>query len=239
MNNLIITRHPLAYYIEKLQSNTPFCFIRYGDGEFQAMGILDHIYNWNCDKHEYFPELEIDLRETLIGSEPNLIRAIGHKATENGKDAIAKYLISNNCSLQWDNTEVFLDSSIEGALNPLIKYIRSKKTLYLCSEKLTTFVKKELDVDYVITVPLINSYLDLGRIEREVLELLENNDVDLILMSAGFLTKVLFYRLFVLRQVKINMLDLGSVFDGYVKHRSRSHVKHLAKKSIAKNLSRK
>lgn len=238
---MIVTSYPLSHYINKLEGGVPFCFVRYGDGEFQAMKVLPTSHKQNCDGHIYFPELATDLVETLKTNEPNFIRSTGSIATkDDGKSLIEAFLRENKCDEEhWHNMNVFLDSSIEGSLNPLVKHVRSKKTLYLCSEKLTEFARKELDVDYVISIPLLNSYLELERIEAEVLQLLENKEIELILMSGGFLTKVLFYRLFVLRQIKINMLDLGSVFDGYVNHASRSHVKQLTKINIEKNLARK
>lgn len=238
MNDMSITTYLLAHYINKLQSDEPFCLVRYGDGEFQAIDVLPHKYNWNCDKHEYTPELKAELEETLKTNEPNFIRAIGNKATQNsGMRLIYEYLKENDCNLHWHDT-AFLDASINGEMNPFIQYIRSQKTLYLCSDKLKDFVKRELDVDFVIQIPLLNSYHSIDRIEQEVLDVYHNHDIELILMSGGFLTKALFYRLFVIDKVKANMIDIGSTFDGYVNHRSRSHVKHLTKTAIINNLKR-
>jgi hypothetical protein len=232
-----ITTYPLDYYIARLKTADPFCFVRYGDGEFEAMGILPSKTGQNCDGHKYFTDMGDELRETIKTHDGHFTRAIGHMATrDNGRQLITDYLIENDCDLNWHDTETFLEASLKGQLNPLVRYIRNQKTLYLCPDSLKMFVYNNLRIDHTITIPKTNAYLEINKIEKATIRLINKTKPTLLLISGGPMAKVLLYRLFVKHNIRINMLDMGSIWDGYVGRHSRSHTRKLTKQFKAHNL---
>lgn len=233
-----ITTYPLDYYIARLQTADPFCFVRYGDGEFQAMGILPTTNNQNCDGHKYFADMGDELRQTLEPNSDHFVRAIGHMATaNNGRELIHDYLTQHALDTQnWHDTETFLEASLKGQLNPLVKYIRNQKTVYICPDVLKMFVYNNLRVNHTVTIPTKNAYLEINKIEKTTINLIRKTKPTLILISGGPMAKVLLYRLFIKHGVQADMLDLGSLWDGYVGRNTRSHTRKLTKQFKAHNL---
>jgi len=88
-----IIKPPLEYYLPFI--GTPFAFVRYGDGEFQS--IMGNTTGQNCDGHKYFASLGDDLRQSLVLTDDNYVRAIGHMALKDpGQSIISQYMIDNS-----------------------------------------------------------------------------------------------------------------------------------------------
>lgn len=222
----------LSYYTERV--GKPFAFVRYGDGEF--ISILGATRGQNCDNHDYFPELGTQLRESLTLTDDNYIRAIGPMAfQENRNLKIQKYLKNRKLLYNWHSTEVFLDASLKGQLNPLVNALRSKKLLYAAPPHLTQFLKNELNAT-VMELPETNAFLKINTIHKDILRKIGNYDVFCI--SGGMPAKVILYRLWFKNSVKNKtLLDMGSIFDGYVGKNSRSHTKRLTESIMRQNLA--
>lgn len=234
-----IIKPNLEYYISRLQNPDPFYFVRYGDGEFEA--ILGNTTGRNCDGHKYFPALGTELRQSLTINDPNYVYSIGPMALDsgldNGRNRIQTYLNENDLSIPWHSTEVFLESSIAGKLNPFIKYIRKAKTFYIHPPHLANFAKNQLKAKWQLTIPSHNAYLHIDSITLSAVKIIKNRNPELILVSGGPMAKCLIYR-FYQQGIRTNVLDLGSVFDGYVNKHSRSHTRKLTKEIKLKNLAR-
>lgn len=230
---MIVNRPNFDYYI-KLLDEKPFAFVRYGDGEF--ISILGTTKGRNCDRHEYFAEMGIDLRMSLEQNHPDYIRAIGHMALEHDETGIENYLSQNNLEIEWHYTDVFLRASIDGKLNPLVKKLRCSKLLYAAPAHLKPFLQKELGAE-VIEIPPLNAYLYIDTIYSKILSKI--NDCDIFCMSGGMVTKIILYRLWFEQGIQNKtLLDIGSMWDGYVGKNSRSHTRQLRKPLMAQNLKR-
>jgi len=128
-----------------------------------------------------------------------------------------------------------LEASISGKLSPFVAKLREHKVLYACPDHLTAFLQKNISAD-TITIPSKNMYLSLDSIRSDVLAKIE--DYDIFCISGGLPAKVLLYQLWFEQGIQQKtLLDIGSLFDGYVGRHSRSHTKKLTAKIIKSNLS--
>ena len=75
MEELISYKIDHDFFIEKLEKNDVFFYSRFNDGEWSCMREKN---GKNCDKHQYFKEMSIDLRNAC-SSEKNAV------LSENGK----------------------------------------------------------------------------------------------------------------------------------------------------------
>lgn len=225
-----IIKPDIDYYIDRL--NSPFAFVRYGDGELFCMRGES---GKNCDGHLYSPELGKDLVTSLLPYEENYIRAIGHKALETQPD-LDDYLLSLGVDYEWHNTDVFLDVSIKGELNQFVKALREKRILYAGPKHLRKFIQTNFNVEY-LTIPATNAYLQIDSILESIVNKID--DFDMFCISGGPPAKVIIYKLWFDYNKKDKIyLDLGSMWDGYVGKHSRSHTRKLSKQNIKRNMKK-
>lgn len=231
---LTVIKPPLSFYVDKLKAGTPFAFVRYGDGEWISMlGGKGQ----TCDGHEYFDEMASDLRHSLTINDPNFIRSIGPLALQDGRKAqITRYLYQKKLSLEWHSTEVFLQASLAGKLFPLVEQLHQKRVVYAGPAHLELFCWRDLAVNDFIPVPTQNAYLSMNEMVTRVSLAIERQRAELLAVSAGPAAKVLIAKLWPKFGRTVTMLDLGSVWDGYVGRVSRSHVKRLTPTAVAQNL---
>lgn len=218
---------PLEFFTSRLQRSNPFSYVRYGDGEFNA------IFNspgHNCDGHTYFTQMGLELAETLITPRAGeYLYGIGPKAARKMQGSVTRWLTTYAPDVQWHTTETFVNASVAGELLPLMSALRKQRVLLVGGAHLRP-VADYLDAR-LVTVPATNAWLRKALLRRQI----ENwiGDVRVVLFSAGMVSKILIWELF--PKYSSHMLwDTGSLFDMYCGKDSRSYARRMADEQKAK-----
>lgn len=224
----------LEFFTARLRQRAPCAFVRYGDGEFNAiLGAAGQ----NCDGHAYFPDLGTALAKTL--REPrgrrseNYLYALGPKAAQGMRECVTAWLRENAPALLWHDTEVFLRSSLTGELYPLVSALNQRRVVFVGAAHLVRLWERNLmrpPQAHVVT-PDVNAWLDKNRIAQDILQVVRqtnpNRQLDAVLFSAGMLSKVLIWELYPLLGNEMSLWDTGSLFDMYCGKDSRSYARKL------------
>lgn len=229
----VIMNKTIKHYTELLNSNTPFAFSRYGDGEWLA--ILGANKGANVDGQRYTPELTAALRDSLNMRDEMFFHALNPVAWRVGRERIQNYMWDNGLVIDWHPGDVFLQASIDGELNPFVKALRQRNVCYVGPSYLKGFAREQLNVNAYITVPESNSFDVWPQICASVLDRVE----DVVLFSAGMATNVFVDRVWRISKGSKTLIDLGSLWEGYVANGAkRSHKAKLTQESVRCNLAK-
>lgn len=221
MSGIKVQPLTLDMFTHALDVHQPFSFVRYGDGEFNAvLGVQGE----NCDGHKYYGDMGNALAQTLHKPRTEkYFYGIGPKATKRAfSENVNWFLERHAVSIPWHDSEVFLTASLAGALHPLIERIRNLpdtvlvgprylQSLHLCKQH--------------IPVPEKNAWLYRNEARNELSKVMR--EASLILFSSGFLSKVLIWELHPYCVRKTFLWDTGSVFDMYCGRDSRTYARKL------------
>lgn len=171
---------------------------------------------YNCDGAAYSKEQAISL-VSVIKDE-----SIYHGITSIALHAAraTEWLNEKNIDIQWYDADVMNKASDTGSLLPLIECLKNKRNI-ICG---TSHLKNFQGVPSVAFVECHGSraFEEVDELEAELLYRIERHDPDTVLLSAGQgASPTLVSRL---HQVypKLIVLDIGSLWDPYVKVFSRS-----------------
>lgn len=228
----MISVQPIAldFFVSRLERRNPFAFVRYGDGEWNC---IHHAPGENCDHSTYFPDLGEALAETLRKPHTgNYLYAMGPKAAQSpliGK-SVQRWLDENAPDIIWNDSEVFLRTSLAGALYPLVRILRLRRVVLVGGAHLQALA--ELDPLVHVIVPDVNAWLDKERIAKDILRASFSTNplkrAEVILFCAGMTSKVLMWELYpLMHQERVTMLDMGSVFDMYCGVDSRKYARQM------------
>lgn len=233
LTNTSIQIQPLALenFTARLKSRNPFAFVRYGDGEFNAiLGVRGH----NCDGHEYFEDLGDALAETLKHPRGgDYVYAIGPKAAKGMNVPVTRWLSRNAPKVEWRDSEVLLTASLAGELFPLVRVLNHRRVVIVGAAHLTQLWEQGLlrEPQAHVMVPNINAWLDQRRIAQDILRAVNPANAarraDVVLFSAGMTSKVLIWSLFPILGETTSLLDTGSLFDFYCGKDSRSYARRM------------
>jgi hypothetical protein len=214
-----IFKYSLEFYVLLLRRKVLFSMSRWGDGEFNCIfGVAGE----NCDHHQYFPEMGVDLLRSLKSGLP-YYRALVHIAfKELGQDRISKFLAENEISCTWVDGDVFLQRSAEGTLFPFIEILRERNVLYVGPSHLRSISPWVFPVVEFIEVPDKDCYLTKIDTEAKIIKSVSNHQIDIILFSASMATNVMIDDLYESVGMSCTMIDVGSLFDIYAGRKSRS-----------------
>ena len=230
-----ITYHdtPLESYARQLERGEPYTFVRYGDGEWQAL-LGDP--GGNADHHRYFPELGRDLRRTLedarpylYGMQPSVMKWDGVR--------IGKYLARAQADIPWHNANVFHYANRDGRLFPLVRALRAHENVLIGPGHLRALGNRIFPVSHFIEIPAIDCYLTMDETRRAILEHARGRTGVVYGFAASMMTKVLAHDLYPELGAENWLLDFGSLWDVYAGVQSRSVYRDLDwTPIIAKNL---
>jgi hypothetical protein len=215
----------LDFFTARLRAHNPITFVRYGDGEFNAIfGRSGH----NCDGHEYFPRLGAELALTLLQPRTgNYMYAIGPKAASNPemRTVVEQWVEVHAPDVVWNDSEVFLRASLLGELGPLLQDLIERRVVLVGADHL-----KHLPIAIPtwwqhIVVPETNAWLKKKEISQQVVRAAAGSEV--VVLCAGMLSKVLAWELFPQLGAHVTVLDLGSVFDFAAGVDSRSYARRM------------
>lgn len=227
----------LSLFTDRLRHRQPFTFVRYGDGEWNA---IFKVRGQNCDGHKYFDDLGDALARTL--TEPRggaYFYSIGPKAAKGMQSQVTRWLAAHTSpTIQWHDSEVLLTASLRGALYPLVKMLNHRRVVVVGASHLARLwepvnggrgLLREPQA-HVIT-PTVNAWLDRKRIAQDILLAAHptnpNSRADVVLFSAGMLSKVLIWQISETLGKTISLWDTGSLFDLYCGVDSRSYARRM------------
>lgn len=216
----------IEFFAARLARRNPVSYARYGDGEFNA--ILGK-KGENCDHHTYFPQMGEELAQTLLRPRRgNYMYGIGPKASRNVelRDEVGTWIEANTTDIAWNTSEVFLHASLDGTLGTLIQELRQRRVLWLAPQHMTKFLLREPSWMHWVA-PSRNAWLDKVVLRDALVWLLSQHQLDAVLFCAGMVSKILIWELFPEWGGRVQLWDMGSVFDMYCGVDSRSYARRM------------
>lgn len=211
--------------VDKLVTNEPFSFLRFGDADYMMMGEknIGKIIGAS-NKMIITPEFNKEIIESHSIIDPNYI--IGTVLYPDLKNRLYDYnpFLSTmykkflNYDISYNNmisavalTETFF-TNIE-LFSRLIILLNTTNTMFVGSYYHENLDMMYGNIDFKIKTPKQNSYKDVDRIYNEILENI--NNVDKIIFSCGQTSRIIIKRLWKLG-IKKTMIDVGSLSDYFV-----------------------
>lgn len=201
--------------LQMIRDNKPFSYARYGDGEWNAI-LQKKPGGRNCDGHEYFPDLGLELRR-ILESRPSYYLGLQRLASEqNAGNKEFDWLVALN---KWTDNEIMHRASIKGRLKEFIDLFETKNVIIVGND---SFYSLPFHVDALIEIPTKDCWKSFSSIKRQIGELIEGGE--LVLYCASMMSEILIDEF---KDCMITQIDCGSVFDPYVGIKSRSYHKNL------------
>lgn len=205
----------LREWILKIRDSINFSFVKFGDGELLC--LTDNI-GYNCDLHDYSPELKnkLDIAwKYLIKNESVFITLWGEDNSQ------SSYFIEKRKSMLEENKRpvdygILLNDTYEiEKINKIADFyleIRnsSRCKIHVAPERLSRHTTAFLKLDFIVNVPLINCFNDYDRIYEELSKLLVDDCI--VLFSSGMPTKSLIADS-LKQKNNITCIDIGSSLD--------------------------
>lgn len=222
---------PFDYFLNKIINNEHFRYSRFNDGELIAI-IGQTPQGANCDGHQYFPEMGIELKNVLLQykhSDDYILESFEHwyRVLPHIKNIIHE-LIKENPELKFLNTD-FIRISHEQEPEKFIALLDElkKKKIVIVGPSYLKKMDKHFDFKF-IEVPIKNCYLEINRIVDEMKKINEISSDNFFLLSASMPANIIIDRF---KDNKNTYLDWGSVWDtfyvspeyGFIKKRSTSN----------------
>lgn len=225
---------PLSYYVERLKSNNPFSFIRYGNGEWDGIlgtrkrtgsgsqrlnipGLRQGLQN--SLKRDYDPD------RYLVGMQDYAQRI---KYMQQGS---RKWLQINAPNLIWHNADVFHHCSSRAQLRPLIDELRKKSLVFIGPAHIKS-ISRLLPYVGFVEVRSRDCFQDTTKIYKAILQ---QKSPAVFCFSAGPTTKILVHKLFPTLGNENFLIDFGSLWDVYCGVSSRSYHKKITPAITRKN----
>jgi len=197
-------------FINYLENQKDFVFTKFGDGEAICMNKSFEIGSTNCDNQSYSENLANLLIESAkyFSNKHNVF--IGEWVGDVFEEMLKNILLSNEIYFQYVPYETLLN--IENTpfkkIKKFYKTIKKskRKKVYVCPKKLND-ASNLLNCD-IINVPENEAFSEYEMIKEK----LQNGNYEIILYSAGLLSKVLIYDLLKFNQ-NTTHIDIGSGLD--------------------------
>jgi len=234
----IFYKKEFIFFLNKIKNNQHFRYSRFNDGELIAI-IGQSPQGANCDGHQYFPEMGIELKQVLLDykfDENYILESFDHwyNVLPYIKH-ILHALKSNNNELSFLHTD-FIRIAHEqepDKFNTLLDELKNKKLVIVGPSYL-----KKLDNHFdfrFIEVPVKNCYTAKNRIITEMKEISNNEDDVYFLLSASMPANIIIDKF---DDGRNTYLDWGSVWDtffisneyNFIKKRSTSNKEEVISK---------
>ena len=200
--------------ISNLEKNINFSFSRFGDGELNcAFGKKGK----NCDGHEYFEDMGLELKKILESSPKYNVSIQPHGYN------IWKHKILELKGIEFSNSDIIHNASVSREINKLFKILDNKNVLLVGPKHLSKL--NEFKINNHIVIPSENCWLHYKTIEESIRKILKPDIV--ILYSASMMSNVIIDNLYNEFKNTITQIDCGSVFDPYVGLSTRTYHKKM------------
>lgn len=215
MSELFYEKEFIFYY-NKIKNNEHFKYSRYNDGELIAI-IGQSPNRANCDGHQYFPEMGIELKNILLNfkySDDYILESFDYwyNLLPHVRQ-ILDVLKSNNPELTFLHTD-FIRISHEQNPNEFIQLLEilKSKNLVIVGPQYLSELKRFFDFKH-IEIPLKNCYLTKNNIINQIIEINSTCDNNYYLFSASMPTKIIIDTF--KNDTKNSYIDWGSVWDTF------------------------
>lgn len=213
----------LSQYIDRLKNNKYFSFVRYGDGEWNALfgvrGMAGRAQKLSLAFHE-------DMKKALLeGSKfTGVFFGIQRYALGRMRNGIKVFLIKNSLNISWVDADVFHRASRDGSAFPLIKILREKKMVIVGPDFLKHLSKQTLPHTRFVEIPSKNSYGRKDEILKAILTMNKEIGNDVVYsFSSGPSAEVFILNLHK-RMPQNFFIDFGSFWDIFVGRRTRGYM---------------
>jgi hypothetical protein len=208
------------YIVNQIIDLKQFSYGRWGDGE---MACVFGRKGCNVDKHEYFQDMRVELRN-ILESQPPYFLGLQRLGAEQNKDN-PEFIRLRDMNT-WVDNEVFSYASRDGRMGELRDALLDRNVIQVANGSL----KPLWLADIFIEIPLVNCWLSKDEILSAIRKHIQPNDV--ILYSASMPTKYFINEIYKEFGDTITQLDCGSVWDVYVGRETRSYMKNIQKKTL-------
>jgi hypothetical protein len=218
----------IKFYADKIANDYNFCFMRWGDAEIGH--VLGRMRGTDCNQHQYFPQLQTDMRHVLSQRLTNpkefdytmAIQNYGYEMFQTEWDGLIQSLGDIET---WHDTDIFCNAVIEKKLLPFLQAVRTRNIIMV--GPMFLFGRVPFKQKAWVDVPELNSYLELNRLYKDILDNAVNVDNPLVLLSCGAMTaKPLMHMLFKpIVKIKMGSIwDMGSVWDIFAGRATRGYM---------------
>lgn len=214
---------PLETIIAWIEERRRFALVRFGDGEFACLQAQS---GQNCDGVLYTPDMAAALLDVLDNGD--LVHTILPIAMHYGAEDC---LAVNRPDVAWSWGHALSQPNLDGKLWPLHELLWRRRLLYIGPERLQRTVQEALFARAFVRVPLTAAFearasiIQMARIE------IEHYTPDIVGVSAGPAAKPIISDLARLYP-DVSFWDMGSEWDMYAGHPTRSGPKRLTNEQI-------
>ena len=223
MTDLIKIREVgVDWMVERINARKPFTFSRWGDSEWlAAFGQMDLDPN---PEHDFFEQMGDELRGILV-SRPSYLLGMQAYALREFGHIITPFLEVNQLQrLNWINADVFHQANKKRKLGPLIAALQDAPLVMVGPPHLGP-VRRALRADAFIQVPNKNCYVELDRIEADVMAALKTMPRGTVVsISCSMPSNILVDRLHNRSDGEYLIADTGSIWDMHVGLRTRAYM---------------
>jgi hypothetical protein len=206
-----------------IKSGKTFSFARYGDGEYNTfIGKEGHSSSGN----RYDPKLGKLLQETI--HKPHQSEDYWYGVSPAGK-AFRQY-----DHINWIDCDLLSCANFHGKLKPFIELLNQNDSILVGPK-----YQHDISVDFsaYFTIQDRDSFEILDKIVFGVEKLIKNYKKPIICISGGMSSEAIIYKLHSLVKGTCWLIDIGAIFDPYLKTRiRRSYFKHMTEEIKSKNL---
>lgn len=219
MNRIMIQETHLTLLTDKLNIGEHFKFLKFGDGEFSC-------YKGKTLKTEEFEntlEITTDYRQILNNLNPKHFNALQPlvMTLPDLAEIVPKF--------NWYDADVLHNASINGELYPLFESLQDKPVVLICNRCMAEMKKYFNGCNYQIIISDSYCYKDKGY----VMDLIADMPQGMIyLISASVMSEPVIYH----SREDSTFIDIGSVFEPYLKRSTRWYHNRLSEETIRKNL---
>lgn len=202
-------------FIDKLSNKEPFCFSRWGDGEFCSLLEMSDESKTNTDGHIYFKDMGEALANVLKKKPKYYLGVQRFARDERYPEEIDSFLNKYNLrDLNWVNADIFHHASIKGYFEKFFEVLTKRDDpVILVGPKYLENLGKFYNLH--IEIPEKNCWLEKDKILDRVTRLLFANKNVVVLFVASMPANWLIDQLYNGFGDKHTFIDCGSVFDPY------------------------
>jgi len=228
----IFYKKDFNYFLDKIKNNNHFKYSRFNDGELIAI-IGDRPNSSNCDGHQYFPQMGLELKNILLNykySDDYVLESFDYWYNlPHIKNILHELKLKNN-ELTFLHTD-FIRISHEQNPSEFIKLLNilKEKNIVIVGPQYLLKLNKFFKFNF-IEVPIKNCYLSKDDIINQMIINNNKSSDNFYLFSSSMPTKIIIDHF--KNDNKNTYLDWGSVWDtffispeyGFIRKRSTSNL---------------
>jgi hypothetical protein len=233
-NEFPVVQNPgLQFYVDRIERKEVYTFSRWGDGEWRA--ALQRSKSANCDRHRFFPDMNIALAD-ILKSNPPYEMGIQRLALKCYGSSIRQFIQDHCSKINWYEADVFHKASMRGQAQPLFQVLK-KTPLMMVGPDYLKKAKVWLQFEKFVSVPLVNCYRQLDRIYNQTLKMASDMPKPFVLsISASMPAEILIHRLYPHLKDSAFIIDFGSLYDPYVGRNTRQYHKDMTVETKARSM---